>query len=152
MSADDVFWRARVVVSILIVGVLIVGLDLSAHVAQAQTVALSAPPIGWNRATITRVIDGDTFDATIDLGYRLKLYSRIRLYGVNAPEVRGPEKPKGLESKSYVESWFASCPQIEVKSHGRGHFGRELDDVDCTTTGHSLATDELVAGMAVPYK
>ena len=51
---------------------------------------------------ITRVIDGDTVDADIDLGFDISLTKRIRLAGIDAPESRtsdANEKKYGLESK-----------------------------------------------------
>ena len=51
---------------------------------------------------ITRVIDGDTVDADIDLGFDISLTKRIRLAGIDTPESRTTnvkEKAMGLESK-----------------------------------------------------
>ena len=53
-------------------------------------------------ATCIRVIDGDTIDADIDLGFSVKIKKRIRLAGINAPESRTrnlAEKKMGLASK-----------------------------------------------------
>ena len=47
-------------------------------------------------AEITRVIDGDTFVADVDLGFKVWMRNvTFRLYGVNTPEVRGKKKTKG---------------------------------------------------------
>lgn len=121
-----------------------------------KAAAECAPMAGWTKATITRVIDGDTFDAVIDLGWRQSYATRIRLYGVNAPEVHGPEKSQGLAATKYVEEWLASCPggaeRFLLRSHGLGSFRRDLADVVCAATGADLATDELHTGHAVIYK
>jgi micrococcal nuclease len=53
-------------------------------------------------AEITRVIDGDTFDFKIDLGFSINVKERLRLYGVNTPEIKGEEKPEGDRVKAYV--------------------------------------------------
>ena len=44
------------------------------------------------RVSIDRVVDGDTVDCWIDLGYNLKIHKRIRFAGVNAPETRTRNK------------------------------------------------------------
>lgn len=50
--------------------------------------------------TITKVVDGDTVDAVIDLGFTISVRERFRLLGINAPEIHGPETPEGLKSKT----------------------------------------------------
>jgi micrococcal nuclease len=45
------------------------------------------------KATVLRVVDGDTVDISIDLGLKIFTTQRIRLYGINAPELRTPEGP-----------------------------------------------------------
>lgn len=44
------------------------------------------------KATVTSVYDGDTFNATVDLGFNISINETFRLFGLNAPEVRGTEK------------------------------------------------------------
>ena len=54
-------------------------------------------------AVLDRVVDGDTVDATIDLGFDTWKKTRIRFYGINAPESRTrdlEEKKKGLSAKA----------------------------------------------------
>ena len=58
------------------------------------------------KAALIRVIDGDTIDALIDLGFDVWIKSRIRFYGVDTWESRTrdlEEKKKGLEAKAYVK-------------------------------------------------
>jgi micrococcal nuclease len=51
-----------------------------------------------------RIIDGDTLDMTIDLGFGVLIEHRVRLYGINTPESHGrtpePEKTKGIDAKN----------------------------------------------------
>ena len=54
------------------------------------------------RARITRVIDGDTVEAEIDLGFRVSLEVVLRLVGINAPEVHGSDRPRGLAAKAHL--------------------------------------------------
>ena len=54
-------------------------------------------------AEVVRVVDGDTVVLNCDLGFRLNIQIKARLYGINAPEMRGPERPDGIDSKSLLE-------------------------------------------------
>ena len=49
----------------------------------------------YYNAVVDRVVDGDTLDMTIDLGYNIWIKERVRLYGLNTPETR----TKDLEEK-----------------------------------------------------
>ena len=58
-------------------------------------------------AICTRVVDGDTIDARVDLGFSVWLDCRIRLEGIDAPETRTKnlqEKVQGLETKAYLKT------------------------------------------------
>ena len=72
-------------------------------------------------ATIERVIDGDTIEADLYLGLGVILDNqRIRLYGINAWETRGEEKPKGLLAKEYVVRRLEEGKvQIEIRPEWR---------------------------------
>lgn len=55
-------------------------------------------------ALCTRVIDGDTVELVVDLGFNIKHTIRGRLYNVNAPEIfSGEERDKGKKAKEYLE-------------------------------------------------
>lgn len=92
------------------------------------------------RCVITRVIDGDTVDMTIDVGFRLTTVQRVRLLGVNTAEMndRDPElRAKALAAKVYVESWVANNPSPMVHTFKADSFGRWLGVV-YNTQGQSL--------------
>lgn len=59
------------------------------------------------RAEVKRIIDGDTIDVLIrwDIGFKIvaETYQRIRLARIDAPEVRGPERPRGLEATEWLK-------------------------------------------------
>lgn len=55
------------------------------------------------RARIVRVIDGDTVEADIDLGFHISVRKTLRLSGINAPETRGTERPHGLAATRFLE-------------------------------------------------
>lgn len=55
------------------------------------------------RAKIISVYDGDTCTALVDLGFRINFEIKIRLSGIDTPEIRGEERELGLISKSRLE-------------------------------------------------
>ena len=86
---------------------------------------------------VIRVIDGDTIDCFIDLGFNVSIKSRIRLHGINTPETR----TRDIKEKHYgIEAKLKLCKLLEdnevtMVSHGIGKFGRVLgvlyvDDVN----------------------
>jgi len=58
------------------------------------------------QATITNIVDGDTFDMDIDLGFNIHVHERVRLLDVDTPEKFGEEKILGLIVKKYAEENF----------------------------------------------
>ena len=83
---------------------------------------------------IVRVVDGDTVDVNIDLGFGVWMRKqRIRLYGVDTPESRTRdlvEKKYGLAAKAFVKSHLPKgSPQtLKTKLDGKGKFGRILGE------------------------
>lgn len=103
-------------------------------------------------ATVTNVYDGDTITATVDLGLNLHLHDRkIRLWGINTPEVRGPQRPQGLPVADHVRSLIDGA-EIIIHTHrdSTGRYGRLLAEVfHHTNDGWANLNQELVdAGMA----
>ena len=88
-------------------------------------------------AKVERVVDGDTVDALVDLGFSTWKKVRIRMMGINAPESRTrdlKEKAKGLAAKARLEELLDKGDFI-LESHGVGKFGRclgslHVDDVN----------------------
>ena len=79
-----------------------------------------------------RVIDGDTIDAEIDLGFDVKIKKRIRFMGINTPESRTrdlEEKARGLAAKERVKQLLEGCDNIQLNSYGVGKFGRCLGEI-----------------------
>ena len=85
-------------------------------------------------ATILRVVDGDTVDVDIDLGFDMTLKKqRIRLYGVDTPESRTrdlEEKKHGFAAKEFVQSYLpvGTKQTLKTKLDDRGKFGRILGE------------------------
>ena len=84
------------------------------------------------RCTILRVVDGDTVDVDIDLGFGVWLRKeRIRLYGIDTPESRTrdlEEKKYGLKAKKLVETFMpvGSVQTLITEKDKSGKFGRIL--------------------------
>ena len=84
------------------------------------------------KAKLIRVIDGDTLDGMIDLGFDIWVKKRIRLAGIDAYEVRTRdkvEKKKGLAAKSRLEQVLKEGDEFRLRSHGVGKYGRCLGNV-----------------------
>jgi len=80
------------------------------------------------RAKVVKVVDGDTIDVDIDLGfYTILRKQRIRLSGIDAPEPRGEERSAGLESKAWLKDEIEG-KEIELVTfkNAKGKYGRWL--------------------------
>lgn len=100
---------------------------------------------------IIKVVDGDTVDAMIDLGFKTYVKKRIRLFGINTPECRTRdkhEKVRGLAAKERLKELLL-CDNINLISHGVGKFGRVLGEI---VIGDINVNKQLVTeGHAVEY-
>lgn len=68
---------------------------------------------------VTKVVDGDTIDVEIDLGFSITYSSRVRLAGIDTPESRTRdlrEKELGLESKEYLKKAIESAEKVVIKT------------------------------------
>jgi micrococcal nuclease len=88
------------------------------------------------RGKLERVVDGDTVDALIDVGFDIWVKKRIRYKGLDAWESRTrnlDEKKKGLAAKSrnkeLLEKVSAKPGYFRLKSHGVGKYGRVLGEI-----------------------
>ena len=104
---------------------------------------------------LDRVIDGDTIDAYIDLGFDVSVKKRIRFMGINTPESRTrdlEEKKYGLKSKKFLQEQIKKAKSITIKTYKgdeTGKFGRILGDVWCD--GKSVNQLMCKVGHAVAY-
>ena len=81
------------------------------------------------KATLNRIIDGDTIDVNIDLGFDVKIKQRVRLYGINTPEVRTRdlvEKEKGIKATEYLKTILPKKNKKKTILNKRGKYGRVL--------------------------
>lgn len=110
------------------------------------------------RADVERIVDGDTLDLRIDLGFGVILTgdeARIRLRGIDTAEIFGtpkgsPEHTAGQRHKTFVEEWVAAAGDepwpflIETtKDDERGKYGRWLAEIHRRSDG-AVLTDDLV--------
>ena len=84
-------------------------------------------------AEVLRVLDGDTIDVLIDLGFSTHRKIRVRLYGINAPESRTrdlAEKKLGLAAKERLINILEEQDnKVILESHGVGKYGRCLGEL-----------------------
>lgn len=85
------------------------------------------------RAKIVRLVDGDTVDVDIDLGMSITTRQRLRLYGINTPEVRGPEKVAGHAATQHLADLLVEFKHegdwdivVQTYKDKKGKFGRLL--------------------------
>lgn len=107
------------------------------------------------RATITRVIDGDTVEAHVDLGFAVSVVERFRLYGINAPEVKGASREDGLAATECLKTLIAKHTEnsgaltIQTRKDKQEKYGRYLAVL--MANGLNLNQGMVNAGHAVPY-
>ena len=84
--------------------------------------------------TVTRVVDGDTIDVILDLGFSILHKCRVRLYGIDTPESRTKdleEKFYGNISKAFLNDYCPKGSYITLRTHldKKGKFGRILGEI-----------------------
>lgn len=80
---------------------------------------------------LVKIVDGDTVDVVIDLGFDITRKERVRLNGIDTPETLtkdAVEKKYGLEAKEYVEKWFSKQKEIVIRTYKDDKYGRTLGD------------------------
>lgn len=108
------------------------------------------------KAKLDRVVDGDTVDALVDLGFDTWKKVRIRFYGIDAYESRTrdlEEKEKGLAAKQRViDVLNENNNEFTLKSHGVGKYGRCLGEIFISTLGETSLQQTLInEGHGVKY-
>lgn len=103
---------------------------------------------------IKRVVDGDTVDVVIDLGFGVFLAHRVRLKGINAPETRTldyAEKAKGLASKDWLLKELTNDKRWIIETTKEDKYGRYLGVFFAEGDSQSLNERMLREGMALPF-
>lgn len=105
-------------------------------------------------AICTRVVDGDTIDARVDLGFNVWIECRVRLEGIDAPETRTKnleEKQAGLKTKAFLQAIMHECGhKFVLKSHGVGKYGRCIGTI--YVHGENINQRLLAEGYAERYE
>lgn len=102
---------------------------------------------------VLRVVDGDTLDLELDLGFSLRLKQRVRLVGVDAAETRTldlAEKERGLSAKAFVAEWVERNAPLIARTSKDDKYGRMLADL-IAPDGTSLCSLLLSTGFAESY-
>ncbi len=87
------------------------------------------------KAKLVRVVDGDTLDVFVDLGFNVWIKRRVRLVGIDAYETRTrnkEEKKKGLAAKARLKEILEDEDKFSLISHGVGKYGRCLGEIHIT--------------------
>jgi len=104
------------------------------------------------QAELDRVVDGDTIDIILDLGFSVKLHKqRVRLNGIDTPESRTrnlDEKKLGLAAKERLKELCVG--KFKLKSLGKGKYGRILG-IPYTESGEDICQKLIKEGHAVEY-
>ena len=84
---------------------------------------------------VKRVVDGDTIDVVLDLGFDILFKSRVRLYGIDTPESRTrnlDEKARGKMAGAYLKEAVEKGEKVVIQTKlkdSRGKYGRVLGNV-----------------------
>ena len=103
---------------------------------------------------ITKVIDGDTIDVDIDLGFGITISHRVRLKDIDAPETRTKdleEKERGLAAKVWLEEQLSREGEWVIETYKEDKYGRILGTL--YLVGDSVTINEWMIneGIAESY-
>ncbi len=104
---------------------------------------------------VERVVDGDTIDVVLDLGFDVSFKSRVRLYGIDTPESRTrnlDEKARGKLATAFLKEAIDSGEKVVIQTKlkdSRGKFGRVLGDV--IVDGININQELITNNYAVAY-
>ena len=114
-------------------------------------------PYIYRIKSVLKVVDGDTIDAAIDLGFDIALEKRIRLSGVDTPESRTTdlkEKAMGLESKEWLKKKLEGAKDIIIKTElpdSTEKYGRIIGHLFINGQEISLNNQMINDGYALAY-
>jgi len=114
-------------------------------------------PYIYRIRSIAKVVDGDTIDADIDLGFDISLSKRIRLAGIDTPESRTKdeyEKKYGLQSKEWLKHRLEFAKNIIIKTElpdSTEKYGRIIGHLFINNEATSLNDQMIVEGYAWEY-
>ena len=103
---------------------------------------------------IAKVVDGDTVDVIIDLGFGLSKKERCRIAGIDTPEKRTrdlKEKKYGIEATNFMTELLDKAENLIVRTEKDGKYGRMLGWFYCDNVNGSLNNLMIEAGYAWSY-
>jgi micrococcal nuclease len=106
---------------------------------------------------VSKIVDGDTIDVDIDLGFDISFSSRVRLAGIDTPESRTTDKTEkslGLEAKSFLKNAIESAKTVVIKTekmNSSEKYGRILGWVFLDGSDKSINEEMITAGHAWGY-
>lgn len=105
------------------------------------------------QAVITNIIDGDTVDAVVDLGYNITTSQRFRLKNINAAEMTGATKEQGLKAKVFLQGLILG-KKVTITSSKTDSFGRYLATIYIQMADVEVDVNRfmITKGMALPYE
>ena len=115
-------------------------------------------PYIYRIKSVLKVVDGDTIDASIDLGFDISLSKRIRLAGIDSPESRTTnlkEKALGLESKEWLKKALEGAKDILIKTEkpdSTEKYGRIIGHLFINDQETSLNNQMIAEGYALEYE
>ena len=104
-------------------------------------------------AFVDRVVDGDTIEVSIDLGFHLTIKETLRLVDIDAFETRGDERDKGLEASLFLQRMIERR-EVLIETFKEGSFGRWLAKVWYNDGNYSVYVNQALVdeGHAKPYQ
>ena len=105
-------------------------------------------------AIVTKIVDGDTIDVRLDLGIRVYKEIRVRLAGINAPEMKGDQREEGVKSKFKLLELLPEGTEVRVKTFvdRLDPFGRYVANVWSDASPKNVNTLLVEQGFAVNVK
>ena len=106
---------------------------------------------------VTKVVDGDTIDVILDLGFDILFKSRVRLAGIDTPESRTKdlqEKKLGLEAKGYLKHAIDAATNVVIKTeklNSSEKYGRILGWIYLDGSENSINNEMIEKGYAWGY-
>lgn len=101
----------------------------------------------YRRATVEHVVDGDTVDLDIDLGFSIRYHKRVRLFGINAPEMKNDTNNVGHEAKIYLTQLIDNKEvAIKIEKDNTDKYGRYI--VTIFLNGENINEKLVRAGKA----
>jgi len=103
---------------------------------------------GPYRGLVDLVHDGDTINIRLDLGFDLTVYTRVRVFGINSPEL---SNAAGVVARDYARTLLPVGAAVLVVSHGWDKYGGRIDGDVTLADGRDFAQAMVETGHATPY-